>query len=68
MFFEQHEFIDSDLLYMLRRCRRISDLCIQARLSAVTVVEIMKLQYHGKLGKYAINFFKIKKSEIRMAL
>lgn len=50
MFFEHHEQLDADLLYMLKKCRRIKDLCIQARLSADTVVNIMKLQHRGKLG------------------
>lgn len=55
MFFEHHEHIDADLLYMLKKCRRIKDLCIQAHLSADTVVAIMKLQYKGKLALKSLN-------------
>lgn len=50
MFFERHEPVDSELLYMLRRCRHIKDLSVQARLNAGTVIDIMKLQHQNRLG------------------
>ncbi|KAH3815899.1 hypothetical protein DPMN_144435 [Dreissena polymorpha] len=55
MFFEQHERIDAGLLFLLRRCRHLEDLCVQARLSADTVIEIMKLHHQNRLALKSIN-------------
>jgi len=51
MFFEKHEPVDADLLFMLRRCRHVQDLCVQARLSADTVIDVMNLQHQRRLGE-----------------
>ncbi|WAQ97129.1 hypothetical protein MAR_029819 [Mya arenaria] len=55
MFFEQHEHLDVELLFMLRRCRHLQDLSVLASISADTIIDIMNLQHQRLLALKSIN-------------